>query len=74
MQIGPVFLKGFSFSDNEIGFFDLANQGFLVLYGLTVTGFEALIPISSRFQITGREEKSIDWLLMLLRYILPLLY
>ena len=73
MQIGPVFLKGFSFSDNEIGFFDLANQGFLVLYGLTVTGFEALIPISSRFQITGREEKSIDWLLMLLRYILPLL-
>ena len=71
MQIGPVFLKGFSFSDNEIGFFDLANQGFLVLYGLTVTGFEALIPISSRFQITGREEKSIDWLLTLLRYILP---
>ena len=73
MQIGPVFLKSFSFGDTEIGFFDLANQGFLVLYGLAMTGFDALIPISSKFQITGQEEKNINWLLMLLRYVLPIL-
>jgi O-antigen/teichoic acid export membrane protein len=72
-QIGPVFLKTFSFSNKEIGYFDLANQGFLVLYGLAITSFEALIPISSKFEIIGQAEKSIDWLFMLLRYILPIL-
>ncbi len=72
-QIGPVFLKIFSISNKEIGFFDLANQGFLVLFGLAATGFRALIPISSKFQITGQEGKSIKWLFMLFRYILPML-
>ncbi len=72
-QIGPVFLKFFSLNNSEIGFYDLANQGFLVLYGLAITGFEALIPISSKFQVIGKEEKGIYWLFMLLRYILPLL-
>ena len=72
-QIGPVFLKTFLFTNKEIGYFDLANQGFLVLYGLAITSFEALIPISSKFEITGKSEKSIDWLFMLLRYILPIL-
>ena len=70
-QIGPLFLKSFSFNNNEVGFFDLANQGFLVLYGLAATGFDALIPISSKFQVIGKHGKSIDWLLMVLRYILP---
>jgi PST family polysaccharide transporter len=72
-QIGPVFLKLFSLNNSEIGFFDLANQGFLVLYGLAITGFEALIPISSKFQVTGKGETGIYWLFMLLRYILPIL-
>lgn len=72
-QIGPTLLKIFSFSNKEIGYFDLANQGFLVLYGLAVTSFEALIPISSKFEITGQKEKGVDWLFMLVRYILPIL-
>jgi O-antigen/teichoic acid export membrane protein len=72
-QIGPAFLKGFSYNNNEIGFFDLANQGFLVLYGLAAAGFDALIPITSKFQVTGRQGKSIDWLILLLKYILPIL-
>lgn len=72
-QIGPIFLKSFSLSNSEIGFFDLANQGFLVVYGLAITGFETLIPISSKFQVTGKQKKSIDWLFTLLRYILPVL-
>ena len=72
-QIGPVFLKTYSLPNNQIGFFDLANQGFLVIYGLAITGFETLIPISSKFQVTGKQGKSVDWLFTLLRYILPLL-
>lgn len=72
-QIGPAFLKSFSLSNSEVGFFDLANQGFLVIYGLAITGFETLIPISSKFQVTGKQKKSIDWLFTLLRYILPIL-
>ncbi|MGA9292740.1 MAG: oligosaccharide flippase family protein, partial [Ignavibacteriaceae bacterium] len=71
-QIGPIFLKSFSFSNNEIGFYDLANQGFLVLWGLAAASFDVLIPISSKFQTIEREEKGIDWLFMLLRYILPI--
>ncbi|HVO76328.1 MAG TPA: oligosaccharide flippase family protein [Ignavibacteriaceae bacterium] len=72
-QIGPAFLKSFSYTNSEIGFFDLANQGFLVLYGLAIVGFDALIPITSKFQVIGRSEKSIDWLTLLLRYILPII-
>lgn len=72
-QIGPVFLKTFSFGNNEIGFFDLANQGFLVLYGLVAASFETLIPISSKFQTTEKEGKSINWLFMLFRYVFPIL-
>lgn len=73
-QVGPIFLKSFAFGNKDIGYFDLANQGFLLLYGIAATGFRALIPISSKFQVTGMGEKSYKWLFILLRYILPVLF
>jgi O-antigen/teichoic acid export membrane protein len=72
-QSGPTLLKLFSVSSTEIGYYDLANQLFMVVYGLVETGFAAFIPIVSKYESMGNIELGIRWMLRFLRYCLPAL-
>jgi O-antigen/teichoic acid export membrane protein len=70
-QVGPILLKLYSTPADEIGYFDLANQGFLLIFGLVATGFAAFIPTASRNQEIGHYLVTEGWLLKFLNYIIP---
>lgn len=69
-QFGPILLKALGVASARIGYFDLANQGFLLLLGITATGLESLVPMASRYERSGRGAESRRWMLLFLRYAL----
>lgn len=54
----------------EIAYFDIGNQVFLVAFSITVMLLNSLIPIFSKFVTAGREEKLIEWAARVTKYMM----
>lgn len=73
-QIGPTVLAIFSIPSDEIGFFDLSNQIYFLIYGIFISSFIALLPISAKFEAEGLSENERDWKVTLFRMLLPIFF
>ena len=73
-QIGPTILGIFSIPTEEIGFYDLSNQIYFLFYGIFISSFLVLLPISSKFEAEGSAKNERDWKITLLRMLLPIYF
>jgi O-antigen/teichoic acid export membrane protein len=68
-RLGNVLINHITHDSRAVAFFDLANQGFLVVISMTVMIINSLVPMFSKLLLVGKEEKVLEWSGRLVRYV-----